>query len=35
MFGWSEIRGFKAFVADSNYKSKTETIVFANTNGCV
>jgi len=35
MFGWSEIRGFKAFVADSNYKSKTETIVFANTNGYV
>ena len=35
MFGWSETRGFKAFVADSNYKSKTETIVFANTNGFI
>ena len=35
MFGWAEIRGFKAFVADSNYKAKTETIVFANTNGYV
>tara|TARA_R100000234_G_scaffold15667_1_gene8547 strand:+ start:1629 stop:3617 length:1989 start_codon:yes stop_codon:yes gene_type:complete len=35
MFGWSEIRGFKAFVADSDFKSKTETVVFANTNGYV
>lgn len=35
MFGWAETRGFKAFVADSNYKSKVETIVFANTNGFI
>jgi len=34
-FGWAETIGIQAFVADSNLKNKTETIVFANTDGYV
>jgi len=32
---WAELLGMKAFVADSQYKDQTETIVFANTEGYV
>ncbi len=32
---WGETVGIKAYVADSNYKSQTETIVFANDSGYV
>lgn len=32
---WSELRGFKVYVADSNYRNKTETIVFSNDTGYV
>ena len=35
MFGWAELRGFKAFVADSNYNQQTETVIFANSDGYV
>ena len=35
MFGWAELRGFKAFVADSNYNQQAETIIFANLDGYV
>ena len=35
MFGWAELRGFKAFVADSNYNQQAETIIFANSDGYV
>jgi hypothetical protein len=34
-FSWAELRGFKAFVADSNYNDAIETIVFANESGYV
>jgi hypothetical protein len=34
-FGWAELRGFKAYVADFNYKNAVETILFANSNGFV
>lgn len=34
-FGWAELRGIKAFVADSDYFLKEETIVFANADGYV
>lgn len=34
-FGWAELRGIRAFVADSNYKNKNETVVFANGDGYV
>lgn len=34
-YGWAELRGIKVYVADSNYKNKTETIVFANDTGYV
>jgi hypothetical protein len=34
-FSWAELRGFKAFVADSNYNDAIETIVFANGSGYV
>ncbi len=32
---WGETVGIKAYVADSNYKSQSETIVFANDSGYV
>jgi hypothetical protein len=32
-FGWAETRGFKAYVADENYRNRTEIIVFANADG--
>jgi hypothetical protein len=32
---WGETVGIKAYVADSNYKNQTETIVFANDSGYV
>ena len=34
-FGWAELRGFKAFVADSDMFNSTETILFANAGGYV
>lgn len=35
IISWSELRGFKVYVADSNYKNRIETIVFANDTGYV
>ncbi len=32
---WAELRGIKAFVADSDYYGRVETIVFSNTDGYV
>lgn len=32
---WAELSGIKAYVADSNYKDQTETIVFAHDDGYV
>jgi hypothetical protein len=32
-FGWAELRGIKAFVADSDYHLRVETVVFANDDG--
>lgn len=32
-FGWGELRGIKAYVADSDYNLKTETVVFSNEDG--
>jgi hypothetical protein len=32
---WAETSGIKAYVADSEYKNQTETIIFANTTGYV
>jgi hypothetical protein len=32
---WAETSGIKAYVADSDYKNQTETIVFANEDGFV
>lgn len=32
-FGWSELRGIKAYVSDSDYYLKDETVVFANADG--
>ena len=32
---WAELRGIKAYVADSDYTGRVETIVFANTDGYV
>jgi hypothetical protein len=32
---WSELTGFKAYVADSYYDNKIETVLFANTDGYV
>jgi hypothetical protein len=29
-YGWAELRGIKAYVADSNYKNKIETVLFGN-----
>lgn len=34
-FGWADLRGIKAYVADSDYRNRTETTVFANTDGYV
>lgn len=34
-FGWSELRGIRAYVADSDYKDKNETAVFSNGDGYV
>jgi hypothetical protein len=34
-FGWAELRGIKAYVADSDYNAKVETVVFANDDGYV
>lgn len=34
-FGWSELRGFKAIVADSTLRNQVETALFANNNGYV
>lgn len=34
-FGWAELRGIKAYVADSDYNLKIETVVFANEDGYV
>jgi hypothetical protein len=34
-YNWAELRGIRAYVADSNYKNKNETIVFANGDGFV
>jgi len=33
--GWAELRGFNAYVADSNYVDRAEVIVFANGTGYV
>lgn len=35
VFGWSELRGFKAYVADTDYYITTETTVFANELGYI
>jgi hypothetical protein len=35
VFGWSELRGFKAYVADTDYYLTTETTVFANELGYI
>ena len=32
-FGWAELRGIKAYVADSDYHLRVETVVFANDDG--
>lgn len=32
---WAELRGFKVYVADNNYRDRTETIVFANGEGYI
>jgi hypothetical protein len=32
---WAELRGIKAYVADSDYTGRVETIVFANTDGYI
>lgn len=34
-FGWAELRGIKAHVADSNYRDTIETVLFANADGYV
>lgn len=34
-YGWADMRGIKAYVSDYLYKSKTETILFANDSGYV
>jgi hypothetical protein len=35
VMSWAELRGFKAYVADSDYYGRVENIVFANGNGYV
>jgi hypothetical protein len=34
-FAWASLRGFKAYVADSNYKASSEVVLFANDSGYV
>lgn len=34
-FSWGELNGFKAYVADSNYKGAIETVLFGNHTGYV
>jgi hypothetical protein len=34
-FGWAELRGIKAFVADSDYRNKDELVIFSNEDGYV
>lgn len=34
-FSWGELKGFKAYVADSNYKGAVETVLFGNHTGYV
>lgn len=34
-FGWAELRGINAYVADEDYKDVDELIIFANTSGYV
>jgi hypothetical protein len=34
-FAWAELKGIKAYVADSLYKAKVETIIFSNDSGYV
>lgn len=34
-YGWADLRGIKSYVSDYLYKSKTETILFANDSGYV
>lgn len=34
-YGWADMRGIKSYVSDYLYKSKTETILFANDSGYV
>jgi hypothetical protein len=35
VIAWSELRGFRAYVADSDYFGREETVLFANGNGYV
>ena len=35
VLSWAELRGFRAYVADSDYFGRTETVLFANENGYV
>lgn len=35
VLAWAELRGFKAYVADSDYFGREETVLFANGNGYV
>lgn len=35
VFGWAELRGFKSYVADTDYFSTTETTVFSNELGYI
>jgi hypothetical protein len=35
VISWAELRGFKVYVADNNYKDKVETIIFSNDTGYV
>lgn len=34
-FGWAELRGIKAYVADSDYRDNLETVLFSNADGYV
>jgi hypothetical protein len=34
-FSWAELRGIKAYVADSDYRNNIETVVFSNADGYV
>jgi hypothetical protein len=35
VLSWAELRGFRAYVADSDYFGRAETVLFANDNGYV